>query len=128
MKKPPFTLLCSDCHRAVVYHVAASFTCPTCASTQCTVVEGKDDAVLLTAVSHHGVSGEHIFPRELIQRTVLTPPNVAEFLLTMLATTRHAEATIGDLSERFTIDCKRLGATAPSASIGRARCARCGPW
>jgi hypothetical protein len=34
---------------------------------------------------------------------------VAEFLITMLATTRHAEAMIGDLNERFTREYKEFG-------------------
>jgi hypothetical protein len=37
------------------------------------------------------------------------PPKLAEFLLIAFATTRHAEAQIGDLNERFTSDCEALG-------------------
>jgi hypothetical protein len=37
------------------------------------------------------------------------PPKMAEFLLTALATTRRAEAMIGDLNERFTDECKKFG-------------------
>jgi hypothetical protein len=37
------------------------------------------------------------------------PPKIAEFLLTALATTRVAEAMIGDLSEHFARDCKEFG-------------------
>jgi len=37
------------------------------------------------------------------------PPKIAEFLLTALATTRAAEAMIGDLNERFADECKELG-------------------
>ena len=37
------------------------------------------------------------------------PPKIAEFLLTALATTRHAEAAVGDLNERFTDECEKLG-------------------
>jgi hypothetical protein len=37
------------------------------------------------------------------------PPKIAEFLLTALATTRAAEAMIGDLNERFATECKDLG-------------------
>ncbi len=37
------------------------------------------------------------------------PPSGAEFLLTMLATTRRADAMIGDLNERFTCEYKEFG-------------------
>jgi hypothetical protein len=37
------------------------------------------------------------------------PPKIAEFLLTAMATTRTAEAMVGDLNERFTHDCEKLG-------------------
>jgi hypothetical protein len=37
------------------------------------------------------------------------PPTLAEFLLTALATSRQAEAVTGDLNERFTDDCEKLG-------------------
>jgi hypothetical protein len=43
------------------------------------------------------------------QESTAAPPNVAEFLLTMLATTRRAEAMIGDLNEWFTRDCREFG-------------------
>jgi len=39
----------------------------------------------------------------------LDPPKIAEFLLTALATTRTAEAVIGDLNERFTTECETVG-------------------
>jgi hypothetical protein len=39
----------------------------------------------------------------------LDPPGVAEFLLTMLATTRYSEAVVGDLNERFAGECKEIG-------------------
>jgi hypothetical protein len=39
----------------------------------------------------------------------LDPPRIAEFLLTALATTRAAEAMIGDLNERFADEIQRLG-------------------
>jgi hypothetical protein len=38
-----------------------------------------------------------------------SPPKLAEFLLTALATTRAAEAMIGDLNERFADECKKFG-------------------
>jgi hypothetical protein len=41
--------------------------------------------------------------------TIHDPPNVAEFLLAALATTRAAEAMIGDLNERFATECKEFG-------------------
>jgi hypothetical protein len=34
---------------------------------------------------------------------------MAEFLLTLFATTPRAEAAIGDLNERFADECKKLG-------------------
>jgi hypothetical protein len=34
---------------------------------------------------------------------------IAEVLLTILATTRHAEAMIGNLNERFTGECEEFG-------------------
>jgi hypothetical protein len=37
------------------------------------------------------------------------PPKLAEFLLIAFAATRHAEAQIGDLNERFADECKKLG-------------------
>jgi hypothetical protein len=37
------------------------------------------------------------------------PPEFAEFLVNILATTRQAEAVIGDLNERFTHECKEFG-------------------
>jgi hypothetical protein len=37
------------------------------------------------------------------------PPQIAEFLLTALASSSHAEAAIGDLNERFTSECQQLG-------------------
>jgi len=37
------------------------------------------------------------------------PPKIPEFLLTAVATTRAAEATIGDLNERFADECQKLG-------------------
>jgi hypothetical protein len=37
------------------------------------------------------------------------PPKIAEFLLTALATARHAESAIGDLNERFADECQKLG-------------------
>jgi hypothetical protein len=37
------------------------------------------------------------------------PPELAEFALTLFATTRHAEAMVGDLNERFTDECQKLG-------------------
>jgi hypothetical protein len=37
------------------------------------------------------------------------PPESAEFLLTLFATTRHAEAVIGDLNERFGDECQKIG-------------------
>jgi hypothetical protein len=40
---------------------------------------------------------------------IADPPEIAEFLLTMLATTRGADAMIGDLNERFTRECKEFG-------------------
>jgi hypothetical protein len=54
------------------------------------------------------------------------PPKFAELLLTLFATTRRAEAQIGDLNERFADECKKLGRDRACGSIGRARCARCG--
>jgi hypothetical protein len=39
----------------------------------------------------------------------LDPPEFAEFLLTLLATTRTAEAMIGDLNEHFARERKELG-------------------
>jgi hypothetical protein len=39
------------------------------------------------------------------------PPKIAEFLLTALATTRHAESAVGDLNERFTTECEKFGRT-----------------
>src|SRR5262249_10907529 len=38
-----------------------------------------------------------------------SPPSIAEFLLTALATTRTAEAMIGDLNERFRDERKKFG-------------------
>jgi hypothetical protein len=37
------------------------------------------------------------------------PPKLAEFLLTLFATSHHADAAIGDLNERFTDECEKLG-------------------
>jgi hypothetical protein len=37
------------------------------------------------------------------------PPKLAEFLLTLFATTRDAEGAIGDLNERFAKECKKFG-------------------
>jgi hypothetical protein len=42
------------------------------------------------------------------RKTYDVPPKIAEFMLTMLATTRGAEAMIGDLNERFTRECKEF--------------------
>jgi len=55
------------------------------------------------------------------------PPKLAEFLLSAFATTRRAEAAIGDLNEHFARDCEKLSNAALFGSIGHARCARCGP-
>ena len=38
------------------------------------------------------------------------PPKWAEFFLTALACSRHAEAAIGDLNERFAGECEQFGA------------------
>jgi hypothetical protein len=37
------------------------------------------------------------------------PPAIAEFSLTILATTRSADAMIGDLNERFARECREFG-------------------
>jgi hypothetical protein len=44
-----------------------------------------------------------------IKRDNPDPPELAEFLLTALATTRAAEAMVGDLNERFTTEREKLG-------------------
>jgi hypothetical protein len=49
---------------------------------------------------------EHLWRR---QRSRNSPPGMAEFLLTLFATTPRAEAAIGDLNERFADECKKLG-------------------
>jgi hypothetical protein len=65
----------------------------------------------VTAISHHGVSKEQVVPCELLQpeQAAFDPPKAAEFLLTLLATTRRADAMIGDLNERFTDECQQFG-------------------
>jgi len=55
----------------------------------------KDNVkVELVPALHHGVSKEHIGPRGLLQpeQAAFDPPRAAEFLLTLLATTRSADA------------------------------------
>jgi hypothetical protein len=39
----------------------------------------------------------------------LDPPKIAEFLLTMLASTARADAMVGDLNEHFARDCEKFG-------------------
>ena len=46
---------------------------------------------------------------DLVAQDDDVPPKLAEFLLTGLATSRAAEAMIGDLNERFADECKKLG-------------------
>jgi hypothetical protein len=40
----------------------------------------------------------------------ISPPTVAEFLLSLLLNKKSGEAAIGDLNERFEEDCRRFGA------------------
>ncbi len=40
---------------------------------------------------------------------IQNPPKIAEFLLTALATSRAAEAMVGDLTERFADECEKFG-------------------
>ena len=46
---------------------------------------------------------------EMAGRPADASPGIAEFLLTALATSSHAEAAIGDLNERFAGECKKSG-------------------
>jgi hypothetical protein len=85
------------------------------------IFESKKNAVVLVHVdSDHlaalnsapGYLGETGDIRRRIaedQQRAVNPPAIAEFLLTMLATTRRAEAMIGDLNERFTRECQECG-------------------
>jgi len=54
---------------------------------------------------------EHIVPREILQpkTTPGNPPNLAEFLFTLFATSSRAEVAIGDINEHFTRECKEFG-------------------
>jgi hypothetical protein len=54
-------------------------------------------------------SGQTIDVVDVSLPSKLDPPRIAEFMLTTLATSRAAEAMIGDLNERFTSDCNKLG-------------------
>ncbi len=53
-------------------------------------------------------------------------PKLAEFLLTVILKPTHAEAVIGDLNEHFIRIVKSWDGAARFASIGHARCDRCG--
>jgi hypothetical protein len=54
------------------------------------------------AISHHPVSAK-------VVEADCYPPRLAEFLLTVLATSRRTEAMIGDLNEYFTRECEEFG-------------------
>jgi hypothetical protein len=45
----------------------------------------------------------------LDERAMQGPPRLAELLLTVFASTKHAEAMIGDLNEQYAGWCKRFG-------------------
>ncbi len=44
-----------------------------------------------------------------VDTTKLYPPELAEFLLVTLSSPSHGDAVVGDLNERFTAECKKLG-------------------
>jgi len=46
---------------------------------------------------------------EALEQTQLEPPALAEFLLASLTRRDHAEAVVGDLSERFVLESEALG-------------------
>jgi hypothetical protein len=56
------------------------------------------------------------------------PPRLAEFLFTMLASSSHAEAAIGDLNERYADDCRERVERGQTACIGRERSGRWGRY
>jgi hypothetical protein len=83
-----------------------------------TFIQITDNDVLLPANWSRGLTTnldhrlkQHMIPREILQpkTTATDPPVLAEFLLTLLATTRRADAMIGDLNERFTRECREFG-------------------